>query len=55
MAESFAMFTKNPLSVRVVGSGKFVGEFLCNLERKFQEAQDEMVESIRQDLEHDND
>ena len=55
MIQSFAMYTRNPLSVKVKGSGEYVRDFLCNLEREFQEAEEERSESIRQDLEHDND
>jgi hypothetical protein len=47
MIESFAKYRRDPLSIRVVGSGEYVSNFLCNLEREFQEAEDERSESIR--------
>ena len=41
--------------IRVVGSGEYVRNFLCNLEREYQDAEDERLEKIRQDIEHDYD
>lgn len=55
MIDDFTVFMKNPLRIYIRGSGRYVKNFLCNLEKESEIYDEERLEKIRQDNEHLND
>ena len=43
----------NPLTLRVTGTGEYVMNFLCNAVENFENAEQDHLDDIRNDNEHD--